>query len=118
MLCLIYSGKSAFLQYQKYKLLLEGRPIIEFNKNSPVYYCSKGVYRLPKEEIDSDFLTAQDDPYVRDITILIDANDDPESRRIPLISSIRTEILGPTIIYTSSPDLRTVKKQTSETIDI
>ena len=113
-------GKTAFLAYLRHDLLLQGKPVIVYDKPHPTFFCSSGVYKISQGDLDSDFLEAEDDEFVRSITLLIDADrDDPEQmyRTIPLISSVSDKVLGPTVVYTTSPKLRYTKKQLSQVLN-
>ena len=60
------------------------------------------------------------DDFVKNVTILIDANSEnalSDHRYIPLISKLRFEVLVPRVVYSSSPQLRYSQKQMSQVLN-
>ena len=103
-----------FLSYLRQQLLLEGKPVIQYFANKPVLFCSKGLFDLDIQQLDSNFLADRSDEFVTSLTLLIDANeiDNPGGARfIPLVSSTPLGYIAPRIVYATSPKLRYIKNQ-------
>ena len=101
-----------FIIYLRHQLLLQGKPIIKFNPSSILLYCSKGVFQIESDNLGEEFIMAEDDEWVRSLTLLMDANyvNTPvQPRYIPIVNAARDGYIAPRVVYTTSPQLRSVK---------
>ena len=101
-----------FLSYLLQQLLIQRKPVVQFGQFSSILYCSEGVFEVNSNDFDPSFVMAQDDEWVKSLTLLMDANYvnlPGQPRYIPIVNAVREGWMGPRVVYTTSPDLHTVK---------